>query len=288
MGDAPHICAIASSKVISGATARAFRGAQHTDQLRRSELVGDPASFDNFLQFSWPTALLTNGGASHRWKNYHEQWISEGFAHFAALRAVAAIVCSSTCSGNFAAGRCRTDQVPCTSGRGLDMKRDPRVFRALVYNKGAACSTCCVVCWGRGVLSRTVASAWTGDIKSGTEDFERAMEAESGRLDRFRALVYGAVFPRELTAPRLASRSSSVSAIGDRGVRLPVTVTLTYSDGLTSTVVVPADRCRSSAPPHREPVRAIQINQDSAPLAEFRGRAAGRPDMIDRLWKRCP
>ena len=48
---------------------------------------GDPASFENFPQFFLAHELAHQWwGQAIGWKNYHEQWISEGFAqYFAAL-----------------------------------------------------------------------------------------------------------------------------------------------------------------------------------------------------------
>jgi hypothetical protein len=58
--------------------------------------------------------------------------------------------------------------------------------------------------------------------------------------------------------------------MGDQVFDIPVTVTLTYSDGRTSTVMVPVtDAQVERSIPAESTVRRIQINQDSAALAEF-------------------
>jgi hypothetical protein len=57
---------------------------------------------------------------------------------------------------------------------------------------------------------------------------------------------------------------------GDQVFDIAVTVTLTYADGRTSTIVVPvSDSLVERAIPTEGVVRRVQINQDSAALAEF-------------------
>jgi hypothetical protein len=105
---------------------------------------GDPAAFENFPEFFLAHELAHQWwGQAVGWKNYHEQWISEGFAqYFAALYAQKA-----------RGDRLFTDMVrqfrrwalsdsaqgPVHLGYRLGLvKGDVRVFRALVYNNGAA------------------------------------------------------------------------------------------------------------------------------------------------------
>jgi aminopeptidase N len=150
------------------------------------------------------------------------------------------------------------------------------VFRALVYNKGAA-----VLHMLRRMLGDEVFFAGIRTFyedrryqKAGTDDFERAMEAASGRtLDRF--------FERWIYAgdiPRVSYRAS----IGDNQVAmrfeqmsegvfdLPVTVTLGYANGRTTDVVlVLNDRQVDRVIPTDGRVREVHVNRDSAALAEF-------------------
>ena len=54
---------------------------------------------------------------------------------------------------------------------------------------------------------------------------------------------------------------------------LPVTVTLTFTDGKTRDVIVPITEAEvEEVIPTDAPVRRVQVNQDSAPLAEFEGQ----------------
>ncbi|HET9468162.1 MAG TPA: M1 family aminopeptidase, partial [Vicinamibacterales bacterium] len=103
----------------------------------------DPAFFDGFPEFFLAhEAAHQWWGQAVGWKNYHEQWISEGFAqYFAAMyaehikrdgvfRSVIAQMARWTLD--------RSDQGPVYLGYRLGhIRNDGRVFRALVYNKGA-------------------------------------------------------------------------------------------------------------------------------------------------------
>ena len=82
-------------------------------------------------------------GQAVGWKNYHEQWISEGFAqYFAALYAEQErgdeVVPRRAAADAPLVDRAVADQGPVYLGYRLGhIKDDGRVFRALVYNKGA-------------------------------------------------------------------------------------------------------------------------------------------------------
>ena len=45
----------------------------------------DPAAFDEYPDFFIAHEMRTSGGAGRRWKNYHEQWLSEGLAQYFAV-----------------------------------------------------------------------------------------------------------------------------------------------------------------------------------------------------------
>jgi aminopeptidase N len=110
--------------------------------------------------------------------------------------------------------------------------------------------------------------------KAGTEDFERAMEAESGRvLDRFfERWIYGSEIPRVRYGTQIGDKQVVVrfEQSGDQVFDIPVTVTLTYTDGRTTNVVVPVTDIEvERSIPADGAVRRIQVNQDSAALAEF-------------------
>jgi len=170
-----------------------------------------------------------------------------------------------------------SDQGPVHLGSRLGhVKREPRVFRALVYNKGAAVLHMLRRLLGDEVFFRGLRRFYMDRRyqKAGTEDFERAMEAESGRvLDRFfERWIYGTGIPRVRYSARTGDGQVLVrfEQAADQIFDLPVTVTVTYTDGRSVTVVVPlTDAQTERTIPTDGPVRRVQVNQDGAALAEF-------------------
>jgi hypothetical protein len=242
----------------------------------------DPASFQGFPEFFLAHELAHQWwGQAVGWKNYHEQWISEGFAqYFAALYAQKArgdetFVAMLRQFRRWGLGE--SDQGPIHLGYRLGhIKGDQRVFRALVYNKGAAVLH---------MLRRLVGDeAFFNGLrrfyfdrkfdKAGTDDLQRAFEEETGQpLERFfERWIYGATLPRLRYAATLEEGAVTVrfTQTTEQIFDVPVTVTLTYADGRTSDVVVPVtDREVIKKIPVEAAVRGVAVNKDSAALADF-------------------
>src|SRR2546429_2738237 len=101
----------------------------------------DPASFEDYPEFFIAHELAHQWwGQAVGWRNYHEQWLSEGFAqYFAALYAQ-----HHRGDDTFASvlrqmrkwSLDESDQGPIYLGYRLGhVRNEPRVFRALVYDK---------------------------------------------------------------------------------------------------------------------------------------------------------
>jgi hypothetical protein len=285
MGDAPYTSAaiaLIESDLPGGHSPGYFAVINTPVAFATMNWRGDPASFDSFPQFFLAHELAHQWwGQAVGWKNYHEQWISEGFAqYFAALyaqRSRGDRVFTDMLRQFRRWSLAESDQGPVHLGSRLGLvKREPRVFRALVYNKGAG-----VLHMLRRLLGDDVFFAGLRRFymdrryqKAGTEDFERAMEAESGRvLDRFfERWIYGSGIPRVRYSTQLGDKQVVVrfQQSGDQVYDFPVTLTITYTDGRTANVVVPVtDAEVERSIPTDGPVRRIQVNQDSAALAEF-------------------
>lgn len=242
----------------------------------------DPAAFRGYPEFVLAHELAHQWwGQAVGWKNYREQWISEGFAqYFSALYA-------ERLHGPEAFEQMlrqfrrwaldASDQGPIHLGYRLgQIKGDRQVFRAILYNKGAGVLHMLRRLIGDEAFFRGFRRLYAEHAfrKIGADDVRRAFEVESGRsLERF--------FDRwvfESGIPRL----KVTSTIGDREVLvrleqrqpevydLPVTLTLVYADGRQEDVVVPVtEAVVERRLPSTGPVRSVRVNRDGAALAEF-------------------
>ena len=242
----------------------------------------DPAWFDGFPEFFLAHELAHQWwGQAVGWKNYHEQWLSEGFAQY-----FAALYAEKTRGDKIFTDMLRqfrrwtladSDQGPVYLGYRLGhIKNEPRIFRAVVYNKGAG-----VLHMLRRLIGDEAFFAGLRAFyedrkfqKAGTDDLQRAFETQSGRpLDRFfNRWIYGTDIPR--VTYHVTTRDGSVvvrfEQPSDAVFDIPVTVTLTYADGRTQDVVVPVTDARTERTIDTAgQVRQVQINRDNAALAEF-------------------
>ncbi len=253
----------------------------------RSVWRDDPAAFSGFPEFFIAHELAHQWwGQAVGWRNYHEQWLSEGFAqYFAALYARDARgerVFQDMLRQFRKWAIAESDEGPVYLGYRLGhIKAKPRVFRALVYNKGAAVLHMLRRLVGDETFFNAVRRFYTEQKfrKAGTQDLRRAFEAESGRpLARFfDRWIYGADVPRVRYAHAVGPGAVTLQfeQAGELLFDIPVTVTITYADGRTQDAVVPVTERRVEwTVPTRGAVRQVQINRDQAAIAHF-DRVAG-------------
>ena len=255
---------------------------------------GDPVAFSRYPSFFLAHELAHQWwGQAVGWKNYHEQWLSEGLSqYFAALYAEHRH--GPEVFGDIIARMQRwslrhSDQGPVYLGNRLGLiEEDPRVFRSLVYNKAAMVLH---------MLRRTLGEDAFFDglrrfyndrrfEKAGTDDLLRAFEAASGRrltafFDRW---IHEADLPDVAFSYRTEIRRAGAAGEGPGGegdavlrfeqrgkpFEMPVTVTLRYRGGAGDTLVVPvAGRVTEVRVPLRGDLRDVVVNRDRAALVEI-------------------
>jgi hypothetical protein len=251
--------------------------------LPTTEIVwrNDPVNFDGFPQFFLAHELAHQWwGHAVGWKNYHEQWISEGFAqYFTALyaqrlRGDAAFAAVLRQMRQTAIAS--SDQGPVYLGYRLGhLRNDDRVFRALIYNKGAMVLHMLRRLVGDDAFFeglRTFYAEWRFR-KAGTDDFRQVMEAASGRdlTGFFETWIYGASIPQVAFRSQVRNDQAELRFETREPADVAIGVTILYVSGRTEDVLVPlTGRLTVTSVPLAERVRSITANADHGALVEIR------------------
>ena len=253
----------------------------------------DPASFAAYPEFFLAHEVAHQWwGQAVGWRNYHEQWLSEGFAQY-----FAALYAQKFRGDDVFAGVIRqmrrwavneSDQGPVYLGyRVGHIKNEGRAFRAVIYNKGAMVLHMLRRLVGddaffKGLRRFYVDSRFT---KAGTENFRKAMEAESGRpLERFfERWIYNSTLPRVTFSYRVEASSGPGGPNGSAGQTavlhfeqtgdvfdFPLTVTLQYADRKPADVTIPiTDKVVEMRVPLEGALRGVDVTHDEGTLAEI-------------------
>jgi hypothetical protein len=284
IGDSPYpsfTVALVESDLPGGHSPGYF--AALNQPLPTSPLVwrNDPSAFANFPEFFAAHEIAHQWwGQAVGWRNYHEQWLSEGFAQYFAALYDEHLRGAEAFSGILRQLRkwamADSDQGPVYLGYRLGhIRGDSRVFRALVYDKGAAVLHMLRRLAGDEAFFRGLQRFYRASRfkKVGTDDLKAAMEQEMGRpLDRFfDGWIFGAALPKIRVTHRIEGQEIVLRAeqIGDELFDVPVPLTLEYADRKTSVVLPLNERACEMRVPLRGTLRGVDVNKDDGTLAEF-------------------
>jgi len=244
--------------------------------------TNDPVAFQSYPSFFLAHEIAHQWwGQAVGWKNYHEQWLSEGFAQY-----FAAMFAEKERGPEIFAGVIRqmrrwaidmSPQGPVYLGYRLGhIRGEGRVFRALVYNKGAM-----VLHMLRRLLGdeaffnglRDFYATWRFK-KAGTDDFRVAMEKAAGgrSLERFfERWIYGSGIPVIRFASSVAGSTLTLRfEQKDQIYDVPVMVTVTYADGTSEEVIVAVtDKVVERTVALKGALRGVEANRDGGALAEI-------------------
>ena len=290
LGDVPYptlTVALTDSRLPGGHSPAYFAVMNHELPRQPGIMVSwrtDPVSFSSYPSFFLAHEIAHQWwGQAVGWKNYHEQWLSEGLAqYFAALYAERhgdPEVFGDILRQMRRWAMRHSDEGPIYLGYRLGhLDREPRIFRALVYNKAAM-----VLHMLRGLIGddaffaglRRFYHQWRFR-KAGTDALQLAFEIEAGRpLSRFfDRWIHDAELPelKFSSHTETTARGEEVvlrfEQLTERLFDLPVIVDLTYRSGEEDRVVVPVvDRVTEVRVPARGRVRRVRVDRDEVALA---------------------
>ena len=292
LGDIPYpalTVALTDSRLPGGHSPAYFAVMSHELPRHPGMMVSwktDPVSFSSYPSFFLAHEIAHQWwGQAVGWKNYHEQWLSEGFAqYFAALYAErngGPKVFTDIIRQMRRWAMRNSDEGPVYLGYRLGhLEGETRIFRALVYNKGAM-----VLHMLRGLVGD---DAFFGGLRrfyhqwrfqrAGTDARQLAFEIESGQsLGRFfDRWIHDTALPELQFSSHTETTANGEEIVlrfeqlTERLFDLPVSVDLTYRSGEEETLVVPVtDRVTEVRVPARGRVRRVGVNRDGMALAKI-------------------
>jgi hypothetical protein len=242
----------------------------------------DPVNFDNYPSFFVAHEVAHQWwGQAVGWKNYHEQWLSEGFAqYFAALYAedqLAPGVMANVLRQMRRTAMNESSDGPVYLGYRLGhIKGESKVFRSVLYNKAAMVLHMLRRMIGDEAFFKGI-HAFFADWKyrkAGTDDLIAIMEKASGRdlSSFFDAWIFGVTIPSARISHRVEGSKLLLRLEQDGNpMEFPVSVRLTYRSGREHTVIMVArDKVTEMSVDLLERLRSVSANADNGSLVNIR------------------
>ena len=250
---------------------------------------GDPVNFSGFPAFYLAHEVAHQWwGHAVGWKNYHEQWLSEGIAQY--LTALYAQATAGDETFNKILRQMQRSAVEYSSEGPIylgyrigHLQDNGRAFRAIVYNKAAIVLHLLRLMTGDEVFFRALRRFY-GEWRfrrAGTDNFRQVFEEESGlSLERFFQN-----WIHEFRVPRMTFnyRIERSAGLGDEDgiqrpavvlrfeqagepVVMPVPVTLKFNSGASQELIVRVtDRITELRVPLQDTLRGVDVNRDILP-----------------------
>jgi hypothetical protein len=284
IGDAPYpaLTVALTERELPGGHSPAYFAVVDQPQRGPAAWRNDPVNFDTYPSFFLAHEIAHQWwGQAVGWKNYHEQWLSEGFAqYFATLYAEKTLGANAT-SNLFRQMRQtamrQSDKGPIYLGYRLGhIEGDARVFRSILYNKSAMVLHMLRRTIGDEAFFKGVRDFYTTFKfqKAGTGDLIDLMQKASGRDlgPFFDAWIFGSTVPQarfshRVDGSRLLLRIEQTS----RPAPFAVTVRVRYASGRSQDILMTASGAVTEQTVDlTEPLRDVRVNEDHGALVDFR------------------
>ncbi len=243
----------------------------------------DPVAFDDYPHFYLAHEIAHQWwGQAVGWKNYHDEWLSEGLAHYFGVLYTASERGPDARRDLLA--RMRVSAAAFGSAGPISLgyrighvTDDNRAFRSVLYNKSAVVLDMLRRFVGDEAFMNGLRRFYRTSRfqKAGTDDLRLAMEAESHRsLSRFfDRWVMSASVPELRVRAQMAPAGDAVSVhveqLGEV-FDVPVTIRVEHADGTTEEIDLPITKQTEDVRvPVKGAVRRVTIDQDLT-LAHFR------------------
>jgi hypothetical protein len=252
----------------------------------KTTLRDDPGNFSDIRTFFLAHEI------AHQWwghgvagANYHERWLSEGLAQYAAALWVRQKYGEEAFQGVLRRlghwAEVGSPEGPISLGyRLIQVAKDSRAFRSVVYDKGAYVLFMLRALVGDGAVERALRALQSEHRfqKIGTLDLETAIQKESGQdvrgyVDEW---VYGTRLPsvkvsQKTTREGKAYRTTVTLEGHDVPGPLPIEVIISTTEGDKSTRVTLSDEPASWTVETNSAPKKVRVNPDRALLVHVEG-----------------